>query len=184
MDQPRQRTRWGALAACFAALPIWLGGCGEDEDPKTVERGVDVGGQVLAREIQDDVQQETGDDVQVNCPPAPQGLPTDEFVDCSATIGTVERKLRVTSRGDGARWQLFDFLDPEVVEQDIERGFRRRGTPVTAECERVPIGRDAVSRCSATAVRATYDVQARQTDDIGTARWDVARRQPKERARK
>ena len=164
---PRPATVAALLLAALA------GGCGSDDDPKTIDGSFGDDGKELASQVESAAQQETGDSITVRCPKRVK-LSDDEHVDCRAEVGGNTRKVRVTRQDGVYRWRLYDFLDPERVERDIERGFKQRlGRRVSADCERVPIKRDLVSFCTASTAQREYRIQVRQTDDVGGIRWDV-----------
>lgn len=164
------RVALGLLLLILLALAA--AGCGEDDDPNTISKDFGRDGERLAKEVAEGAEKETGDEVEVRCP-ARVRLSDGEHVDCTAKVGGKERKIRVTRRGNVHEWRLYDFLDPQRVEREIEAAFRERGTTVSAHCERVPIEEGRVSSCTASTAQREYRITVRQIDDLGTIRWDV-----------
>lgn len=155
---------------------LLLAGCGEDNDPETISGDFGSSGKELAEQVEDAAQTETGKRFRVTCP-NDVGMSDGDYVDCRAKVGGNTSKVRVTREGSIYRWRLYDFLDPEKVEDEIERSFKsKRDIVVTAECQRVPIEQDRVSRCTASTAQREYRIRVRQTDDVGGIRWDVEER--------
>jgi Domain of unknown function (DUF4333) len=170
---PSYRSGVAAAVVLLLSCALLAAGCGDDDDPRTLSGGFDNDGKALAKEVEEAAQIETGDQVDVTCPPSVE-ISDGEHIDCEAAVGGAKRKVRV-SKSDGVyRWNLYDFLDPEKVEDEIERDFKRRlSQVVTAECRRVPIERDEISFCTASTAQREYRIRVRQTDDFGGIVWHV-----------